>query len=71
MIAWMTLRLRKRAIMRRREARAVKKMSDYIKDIQIEKKEVREFDEKNEFPVLPANNYLEFLSHQKFFFLAF
>ena len=30
MIAWMTLRLRKRAIMRRREARAVKKMSDYI-----------------------------------------
>lgn len=43
-----------------------KKMSDYIKDIKIEKKEVREFDEKNEFPVLPANNYLENESRPNF-----
>lgn len=43
-----------------------KKMNDYIKDIHLEKKEVNKFDEKNEFPVLPANNYLENESRPNF-----
>lgn len=43
-----------------------KKMNDYIKDIHLEKKEVSKFDEKNEFPVLPANNYLENESRPNF-----
>jgi len=36
-----------------------KKMNDYIKDIQVKKNEIKEFDVKNEFPVIPSNSFLD------------
>jgi len=36
-----------------------KKMSNYIQDIQVRKNEIKDFDIKNEFPVIAANSFLD------------
>ena len=36
-----------------------KKMNDYINDIQVKKNDIREFDTKNEFPVIASNSFLD------------